>query len=53
MFLSAKVLAATAVDLFKDSNILVQMKKEFDTSAMAMCTKVEFQKIGKPPKRFK
>ncbi len=53
MLLAAKVLAATAVDLFKDSNILVQMKKEFDTSRNGYVYKSGIPKDRKPPKRVK
>ena len=32
MLLAAKVLTATAIDLFNSPNILIEMKKEFDAS---------------------
>lgn len=53
MFLATKILASTAVDLFIDSNILVQMKKEFDTSRNGYVYKSGIPKDRKPPKRFK
>jgi len=53
MLLAAKVLATTALDLFKDSNILIQMKKEFDTSSKSYVYKSGIQKDRKLPKRIK
>lgn len=53
MFLAAKVLAATAVDLFKDPNILAEMKKEFDTSRNGYVYISGIPKDKKPPIRIK
>ena len=53
MFLAAKVLATTAVDLFKDNKILVEMKKEFDTSRNGYVYQSGISKDKKPPIRIK
>ena len=53
MFLAAKVLAATAIDLFKKPNILVEMKKEFDISRNGYVYISGISKDKKPPKRIK
>ena len=53
MFLAAKVLAATAVDLFKDPKIIAEMKKEFDTSRNGYVYTSGIPKDKKPPKRIK
>ncbi len=53
MVLAAKVLATTAVDLYKDPNILVEMKKEFNTSLNGYVYTSGIPKDRKPPKRIK
>ena len=53
MSLAAKVLATTAVDLFKDNKILVEMKKEFDTSRNGYVYQSGISKDKKPPIRIK
>ncbi len=53
MILATKVLAATAVDLFKDHNILAEMKKEFDTSRNGYVYQSGISKDKKPPIRIK
>ncbi len=53
MFLATKVLAATAIDLFINPNILVKMKKEFDTSRNGYVYTSGISKDKKPPKRIK
>lgn len=52
MFLAAKVLATTAVDLFKDPEILNKMKKEFYASLNGYVYTSGIPKDKKPPKRI-
>jgi len=53
MLLAAKVLATTAVDLFKDPKILAEMKKEFDNSRGGYVYTSGIPKDKKPPIRKK
>ncbi len=53
MFLAAKVLAATAVDLYEAPNILAEMKKEFDISRNGYVYICGIPKDKKPPIRIK
>ena len=53
MFLATKVLATTAIDLFKNPIILAEMKKEFDTSRNGYVYTSGISKDKKPPKRRK
>lgn len=53
MLLAAKVLATTAVDLFKNPKILAEMKKEFDNSRGGYVYTSGIPKDKKPHIRIK
>jgi len=53
MLLATKVLAITAVDIFKDPKILAEMKKEFHASLNGYVYTSGIPKDKKPPKRIK
>jgi aminobenzoyl-glutamate utilization protein B len=53
MFLAAKVLAATALDLFRSPDLLKEMKKEFDEKRNGYTYKSGIPPDQKPPVRIK
>jgi len=53
MFLAAKVMATTALDLFLDKEILTKMKKEFKDKLMGYTYKSGIPQDQKPPVRVK
>ena len=53
MFLAAKVMAATALDLFLDKEILIKMKKEFKDKLKGYTYKSGIPQGQKPPLRVK
>jgi aminobenzoyl-glutamate utilization protein B len=53
MFLAAKVMATTALDLILDQEILIKMKKEFKDKLKGYTYKSGIPKDRKPPVREK
>ena len=53
MLLAAKVMATTALDLFLDQNILIEMKKEFKDKLKGYTYKSGIPPDKKPPIRIK
>ena len=53
MFLAAKVMATTALDLFLDKEILIKMKKEFKDKLKGYTYKSGIPQDQKPPLRVK
>lgn len=53
MFLAAKVLATTALDLFRSPDVLKEMKKEFDEKRKGYTYKSGISPDQKPPIRIK
>jgi hypothetical protein len=53
MFLAAKVMATTALDLFLDKEVLIKMKKEFKDKLKGYTYKSGISQGQKPPIRAK